>query len=972
MKKEYKLEKQIFFREKYNNSKGNKSLNVNIDEALQNDKFLEQLLVSSKPLYETILKYKNNANEMPIKEKRHLKETVNKYYLRSKFRNTPFGLFSGVGAFEQNNYSGKLVKLGYRWIYNLYFKIVNKYPEKFEYFFENSLDTTNEKIYFFNQEDGNKKEFIQINKTKLIDDLRNYCLRPRKYSEIESFIYNKYIDSGIDKKYVETYLLTLIKNKIIIPNCIPSANVSSKNCLKMLSSIASKLGLIELYDNLNDLALLITQYERTKIGEGIELYNNILNVMQKIDKVSKEDLDVDFYINKPSISAEKIKKFEIEEMMDILSKICLPRDPLYTYTFDFIDKFGTNTEVPLGVLVNKNTGIGFPKKDDKNSSLNKEAIDKIEKYFENKIEKSIIKNKAVQIEESDVIEVQNLEKKLELNLMFPLATDLCLTIDNYDQVQISSVQGSDSPNSMIGRFRKLDSEKTNDYFRKNFDKVDICDINAIPIKLEYGNLTNNNHYTDYELSVGSYGTKKQVKFNDILVGCKGDKLYLRQKGSERKTVFVDNNMLNDELKYPVIKLLLDISNQATNWWYYYPWTKCSLKWSYIPEIDYKNIIVQPAIWNFVPTILENLDDKAISFSDFQSQLKKFQEDFEVPRVIYYVVADNKIPVVLDDEGSVYQLYKMWIKSDRTAIRLEKLMDKTLKNDYHDEEIVCTLTRIRDTSNKLELEGKFEYKCVLPSNYNEGWIYTEIIFSDNSARVAFLKSHIKKLNDLVKSEVEKVFFIQYETDKGLPTIRYRVKVSSDYYRVMGIIDHTLIKEIAAENIKDFNFCNYFPEVYRYGGYNLISTCESIFDLDSQLAFEAYTNLDTVNREALLVYSAIDFVLSGNNDVLTFAKKLETYDKKAANKWLRENKDKIKSFSSNSDINSILNARRTYESQVMNSSELTSVKKDELLQSLLHMNANRIIGVDRMLESKLLYAAGRLIMNMVYKRLNKSKK
>lgn len=968
MKQDYKLENQIFFREKYNDNIADRSLNVNLDEAVKNAKFLEQLLVSSKSLYETISKYKEHTNEMPIKEKRHLKETINKYYLRSKFRNTPFGLFSGVGVFERHNYSGKLIKLGYRWIYDLYFKIVKEHPEEFEYTFENSLDTTNEKIYFFNQKDDGGKELIQINKTKLIEDLRDYCSEPKKYIYIENFIHNKYSDIGRD--YIGDYLFNLINNKIIIPTCIPAPNVSTKKCLKMLNHITSRLGLLELNKNINDLILLITQYERTEIGEGIELYNKILKLMQKIEAVKKEDLDVDFYIDIPSVPIEKIKKYEIEKMMDVLAKICLPQDPLYTYSIDFINKFGTNTEVPLGILVNKNTGIGFPKKDTKNSSLNKEAIDKIEKYFENKIERSIIKNKNVQIEESDVIKVQNLEKKIGLNLTFPRATDLCLTVNNYDQVQISSVQGSESPNSMIGRFRKLDSEKKKEYYNKKFSKFDVCDINAVPIKLEYGNLTNNTHYNEYELSAGTYGTKKQVKFNDILVGCEDDKLYLRQKGSKKKTIFVDNNMLNDELKHPVIKLLLNISNQATNWWYYYPWTKCSLKWSYIPEIDYKDIIIQPAIWNFLPTISENLDNKIISFESFQEHLKKFQMDFDVPSVVYYVVADNKIPVVIDDKDSVYQLYKMWIKSDRTAIRLEKLMDKTLKNDYRDEEIVCTLTKTQDAYNELELDGKFEYECVLPSNSNENWLYTEIIFPDDSSRLTYLKKHIRRLNDLVKPEAEKIFFIQYETDNGLPTIRYRAKVNKNYYKVMSIMTQELTKEIVAENINDFNFCNYFPEIYRYGGCNVISTCESIFDLDSQLAFEAYTKLGTIDREALLVYSAIDFVLSGNNDELVFVKKLETYDKKAANKWLRENKDRVASFSNNLDIKSILNARRVYENKVMNDTELTSVKKAEILQSLLHMNANRIIGVDRMLESKLLYVAGRLIMNKVYKEKNKN--
>ncbi|MCT3402379.1 hypothetical protein EFP57_09035 [Lactobacillus helveticus] len=100
-------------------------------------------------------------------------------------------------------------------------------------------------------------------------------------------------------------------------------------------------------------------------------------------------------------------------------------------------------------------------------------------------------------------------------------------------------------------------------------------------------------------------------------------------------------------------------------------------------------------------------------------------------------------------------------------------------------------------------------------------------------------------------------------------------------------------------------------------------------------------------------------------LNFIKYFDTQDKKDANKWFRENKDKVSSFEADSYINSLIQDRSIILRRLMTTSQISDDQKDEILLSLLHMSANRLIGVDRVLENRLMLATTNLIKANFYK-------
>src|SRR5699024_9012565 len=101
----------------------------------------------------------------------------------------------------------------------------------------------------------------------------------------------------------------------------------------------------------------------SRMGEGIEKYTNILNKMSSI-YFSKNILQVDFSYKEDTFRLPNYTTRQIGEVAHILWRLTtkdIGFEHLREYYMDFVDKYGTSTDVPLLELTNIETGLGFPK-----------------------------------------------------------------------------------------------------------------------------------------------------------------------------------------------------------------------------------------------------------------------------------------------------------------------------------------------------------------------------------------------------------------------------------------------------------------------------------------------------------------------------------------------------------------------------------------------------------------------------------
>ena len=722
---------------------------------------------------------------------------------------------------------------------------------------------------------------------------------------------------------------------------------------------------------------------------GRKDFQELEDVMNNIYTVKKDDLGVNLYLDSVTVFPDKEDIKNVEDTFTLLTNIALPSISMQSYTYNFVEKFGTNTEVPLNVVIDDNLGIGLPTPDDKSKDGLEDVRLDISNYFSQKIDKALLNNENVVLTKRDLNNIQNIENKYALAQevqKFPESFDVCLTLNNQalnnhynHSMYISDILGSPKGLSMKGRFRKFDNSSLTSRFEKIYSEYDLCDINVLPSNLEYSNLTNNKHYGNYELSVGvsNASDKKDIQFNNILVGYSEDGLYVKSKTTGHKIMLLEENMLNDQLKSPIVQLLLHISSNNNVWWFDYPWSSSKEVHAVIPQISFKNIVISPRTWFFQFSYASILT-KEISFDEFKERFLMFAKDYMLPEIFYYVENDNRIVSYLKKESSLYSIYKSAKKGHLHFLKLEKLENGKLNPDYTDEEAVFTLTSRKTSKNKVgnkEL-SKYEYSPVSPKNLISHWIYLNLKFGTENWKNVFIKENLGDIFSKFTAFYERKFFIQYATENNFPTIRLRFKCQNSIKTAHLTVNLStyLNKLINSGHISDYAFCNYYPEVFRYGGTNLISKSEQVFDIDSSIAENILTIKTTKVTDFYIIFSCLNYVFTAYHDIENAVRYLESFNslrnKKTLNQWIRQNENEFSKimFKIDESTLSLLNKRNAVTQSIFDSIHNKSYKED-VLSSFLHMACNRSLGIDRQKESRVMYLTYQIVKNASYKKQDK---
>ncbi|MCK8635992.1 lantibiotic dehydratase [Apilactobacillus kunkeei] len=980
MRTYYSVENPVVFRKHFCNINGGENLLYDeklLDYLSKFESFKEQIRVSNSELYKNYMDYLKDKSSFSKKRTRHLIESITGYFLRIKYRNTPFGLFSGVGVVNEKQYLEnshlKKIVLGYGWKYNVIQMFETKYQSNVKYVFENNMTDINENPFFLgigkesNIIDGKYYDDeigFKITKNSLTEMLESFLNKPRSINDIFNVIKEKY--KNVDSDYIEEYITSLIDKKIVKSTLHSSLSQTDEEWLETIKGFLITVEDSQFMQKFEKLESLIQSYSITNIGEGIDTFDSISKCMNDIYQTQKDDLNVDLYLNDSCLSVTNDNLSDLNKCMDMLTKISIPYNELHAYTSMFLDKFGMDVEVPLYELIDKNSGIGFPKYDSSdNYSTQKETLESIGSLFDEKLYTALINNEPLTIDQSIVNDIQSiLNRSDNHNDIIPRSMDVCLTQESHNSkisFTISEIFGSPLGSSITGRFRLLDNLYQQNKDTAVSDEFITCDINALPNLLSLSTLTQNRHFNKYEMSIGTNGNphKNQISLNDLLVGYENDSLYLRYSKNNKIVRFVDYNMLNGDLKSPVIKLLLAISNTSNRWPFNFPWSFGQPLRTVIPEIICNNVIISPLTWNIKTSLYDN------NFDNFYNEFINKIDSLKVPQLFYFVESDNKI-VSNRKKESIYNIYKHLKKSHSKTAKLQKCEFDSL-NDYgKSQEIVVTLKnnyKYQKSINQKPIYRSHEY--LKPLNVDNGWFYVEIEFGDVGIKNEFIIQELSKINKEVNDCYDLFFFIQYE-NRYNPTIRLRWK-SKDIFIVQTRITKYLDSLIKEGAIKNYTSKNYFRELDRYGGKQNIDKAEQAFYYDTIFAIDSFqNNPEKFEKESMAIYSCVSMLLSISSSINTIIDFLNIYDyphniSKNASIWIRKNERAMDEYLKNvtKETKLLLDKRNSKIKDIISYDE----NQVNIVSSFLHMSINRLLGTDRYDEQQ--------IMGILLKLFNKAK-
>ena len=955
------------------------------DSPQYKDQFDEAIFVASHDLYESMQHYKEDGT---ARDTNYLLNSIYKYFSRSCSRCTPFGLFSTVAfgditsertSFELSSAELKRKPLiDSEWLYQVVFMYESKYLKFLRYTINESVAIQKNKAILFNctkdsnGEKVNKKSVKYSNAFEVVLRISGDYV---SYSDIIKNLKKEY--PNVEENTFHTYIQSLIKEGYLISDLRPP--------LTIVDQFEYFICKLQEYDintkTLVDIKNEIQEYSSSYKNNTIECLTQIFKDMKRIYN-SKNYLTIDssFSYSQCNLNQNEIKKINKLLNLFIQFNIKEPFNSLNDYKNKFLEKYGLSRCVPLTELIDTDTGIGFPSHYDGKNAMNNfgEYINPWIRFFERKYVDSIRLGQEIEITDADMgmllteeIDMDQLPKSMEIYFNY--------VKDNGKAVYyLSNIFGSTYAGKSFGRFSHLmkNPEQFFEEINKNYgDECQVCEFTYLPDSLYSANVIRNMHGSTYETSFGTTNSKDQafiLKLSDILVEFKNNKLYLKSAVNNKRIIPTSTNMFNPQLKPRILRLIDEISSDGIRF-YNKPWQYLLEKFAYLPTIRYKNFVLEQEKW--IIKIGDLGLTKHYDFAEFKNKFTGYINSKNIPLWLEAVDADKKLLLNLKEDRCLAVLQKLLEKSETVVERynIESEHPVKLNDSSYCCELVIPLILAEEAEphkvNNFEITkncGNVRYKEPL-----DEWLYFKIYGIEEYADYLLGEALYAPLQKLLENkEIDSYFFIQYKD----PDLHLRLRLKADNTKLMMVLPKML--DILSQLMKKSLISNYSINCYeleleRYGGYDLMNYAHEVFYKDSiaiQTIIYEKNNHNIKVSDELLASVIIFFHMQTFNlsfeDMFVFLNCENPT--KSYQKEFREHKDTYVDFAIkylhhetlNPEIDFILKilsvkheSMKEYLNRIEEYYPDNKAVKFSILDSLLHMNMNRLFGPNTELEKKM---------------------
>lgn len=703
---------------------------VELKNLFTNPVIKESIFLASPELFSEMEKWiEGNLN---TKEITRIKYSFLKYISRACSRCTPFGLFAGCSIGEisnttniilkEYNKNGKTSRFDMEFLVKLSNKIsaldhiksqLNFYPNNTIYQIEKNYRYIE---YYF--ENGIKHhQIVSVTKTKHLKKILNICNKGAKISEIVDEIKSENVTTEI----AENYINQLIESKFIVSELEPS--ITGIDYLEQLIKVLNKkTDTFEIVQLLSFAKAQLHNIDK-KIGNNTIEYKKIITELEKFESkinlkhLFQTDMSVNFESNLLDYKIiEKVKKgIEILRYFNKETK----NKNLEEFKKKFIERFENreiqlskvlDTEIGVGYIQNDNQGDVNPLVDDLNYSIpNKNPQNLPSANYHpliiKKIQEGNLKNKySIKLEESDFKDYSKFDLT---NLPSTISTTIqLLKINNEEKIKFNFIGGSSGAN-LLARFCTSDT-KIEDHVRniisfenKQLNKNEVlAEIIHLP-ESRVGNVLIRPDFREYEipyLGNSLLNKEKQIMIDDIYVSIENGKIILKSKKLNKRIIPRLTNAHNfNNNSLPIYNFLCDLQNNENSNYVYFELGNILSEYTFIPRIEFEDIVLQEATWNINIDNLKNLYKFIDDDVKILNEISLLQKELNIPNLIYLVEGDNKLLINLKNITSL-KMFLFTVKSLPNIKITEYLFEnesevKNLKGENFNNEIILTFHKV---------------------------------------------------------------------------------------------------------------------------------------------------------------------------------------------------------------------------------------------------------------------------------------
>lgn len=904
-------------------------------ELIQDNAFLERVLISSYSLYQGIVR--------AIKKEEFsngLKESVLLYYLRMLSRPIPFGLNASVGYLTDKSHEvKKSVRISNYWLEILQHKIESSLTTDSIVKVKRSdfLKVVDNELFLYKHLE-NKEITKKIVVNSLVLDLFNETKRAISIK----FLIKKMMKKYDDKDEILSTIIFLIQNDFFITD------------LKLHTFNFGKEALNKFIDNIRDTRLLkevlsikykIEKYEQLPIGEGIDEYIELIKLMRSIHS-SQSYLVVDLINNEnkdqTSLNQEMLSFKEKVKDLYILQN--LDERVLYfeNYKLKFLEKYGLLNEVPLLELIDEDFGLGLPEdRADKEFFILKNnyniLIDKIDNYLLNKWESNNLDT--IILTKNDLINIASIIKSylnpkresVGYDIKFKKARGY-----EWDYI-IEEDSFTSAPYSLTGRF-SIDGSKK---------KIPEDFVPSSILSNQYSDLGVSNNPFKKKIEIDCITNKNDVNIQDIVVGLDDELLYLKDIKNQKRITPIRSNMLyyNYLNEYKCIKFLNLYSETQLERPKSLNFSE-KLKLNYLPRITYENMVLAVRKW-YVSG--KRIKDFSGSFN--KKLLNDYLNFIGVDPIVELCIGDKNLILDINKDFSINIILKELNKLGE--VWLYEVLTKNIGEEF-----------ILPVHN---------YKIINEKSFNDNLIHEEVIDHNYTYfKIYYLKN--KKIETIIllekmlsKLNLESFFLVNYRDEKSHLRLRIR-ELSDENFLILFKYMNKLSLE---RKIVNFKIELFYPEINRYGGSNIYKEVYKYFEEDTLyylylLKNGLYQNYKEEITSTFIIIRFLKQFFSSYNEAFKFLERIVSNHK---------NSDILKDFKKNkqtykSEVYKLLNSE--YNTMHKENNTIDKIKnsftntnhKEYILKSILHMIINRHFNPTREIENHFYERSKYTLYNLNY--------
>jgi len=399
----------------------------------------------------------------------------------------------------------------------------------------------------------------------------------------------------------------------------------------------------------------------------------------------------------------------------------------------------------------------------------------------------------------------------------------------------------------------------------------------------------------HEITVGTMPgvhARNAIPLSEVLIGVRDGRFYARWPGAEGDLRVHAGHMLNPHQAPAAIRFLEDLAREGRMQLGSFQWGPAA-ELPFVPRIQSGRIILAAAQWQ----IDQAMRDASLvpSEPDFAAAVARWREAWMAPRYVYLTVADNRLLLDLGAPEQVEQLREelRQLQEGGVLVLQEPLPGPEHAwldgpNGRHLTELVVPIS-LRAPAAVAGEDGE-RPRPATPSRHRaelgtrerlrppgSDWLFVKL-YCPRNVEEDLLAGPVRSFCQFAVGSglAERWFFVRYSDPE--PHLRLRFGGSPD--RLVGDLFPKVcawISELIAEgSCRRVGFDTYEREIERYGGVAGIGAAEALFAADSAAVVEllrlAQGELQTIDRTALAVLS-VDALLDGLG--LGPAQRLEWY-------------------------------------------------------------------------------------------------